>query len=216
MNMNKPFVIAIDGPAASGKGSLARKLALHLDYDFLDTGALYRRVALKVIESNIEATNHAAIIQMTENFCAELKNSYNDDRLRTDDIGSMASMVAQIPEVRDLLIDFQRNFAEKAVKGAVLDGRDIGTVICPNATIKLFVTAHREKRAERRHKELQSRGVNVKYERVLAEMQERDERDKARLNVHFSSDHNANVIDTTNMTPEAVFEKAMDIIRSSS
>ena len=105
MNMNKPFVIAIDGPAASGKGSLARKLALHLDYDFLDTGALYRRVALKVIESNIEATNHAAIIQMTENFCAELKNSYNDDRLRTDDIGSMASMVAQIPEVRDLLID---------------------------------------------------------------------------------------------------------------
>lgn len=208
----KKMIIAIDGPAASGKGSLAKNLAAHLGYDFLDTGALYRRVALKVIEQDINSDDTAAIIACAKALNDELSQDYDDSALRNDKVGSMASIVAQIPEVRQELIDFQRNFAQNAPKGAVLDGRDIGTVICPNADIKLFVTASLEKRAMRREKELHSRGINVTKPQVLAEMQERDERDSGRLDEHLKPDNNAIKVDTSEMTPQEVFDEALKII----
>ncbi len=208
------IVIAIDGPAASGKGSLAKKLAEKLDYDFLDTGSLYRRIALKCLQNKVDLTDHGAVIKIAHAMEEELGQAYDDSALRTDKVGSTASKIAQIQGVRDLLVDFQRNFARKAPKGAVLDGRDIGTVICPEADIKLFVTASTEKRAERRHKELQSRGLNVTNATVLAEMQERDARDASRLDAHLTPDHEVNMIDTSDMTPEEVLDTAMKIVRS--
>lgn len=211
-NTRKNFVIAIDGPAASGKGSLARKLAEKLGYDFLDTGALYRRVALKCLEKNIKPEEKDKIIAISEELSRNLHEKYDDSTLRNEKVGDMASISAQIAEVRQNLDDFQRNFAKNATKGAVLDGRDIGTVICPDADIKLFVTASTEKRAQRRYLELQSRGINVKQSTVLAEMQERDLRDSKRLNEHLKPDHDAQVIDTSDMTPNQVMDAALAII----
>lgn len=214
--MDKKCIIAIDGPAASGKGSLAKKLATMLEYDFLDTGALYRRVALKVLEQNIDPTDEDAVITAAKALEAELGEKYDDSALRTDNVGSTASKIAQIQAIRDILVEFQRNFAQNAEKGAVLDGRDIGTVICPNADIKLFVTASLEKRAQRRTLELQSRGIEVTKPSVLAEMQERDDRDKARLDEHLKPDHDNILIDTSDMTPEQVLDEAVKAIQSHS
>lgn len=214
MNRSGKIIIAIDGPAASGKGSLAKKLAQHLGFDFLDTGALYRRVALKVIEKNIKTDDISTIIQVTKDLNANLSEKYDDSALRNDKVGSIASIIAQIPEIRQELIEFQRNFAKNAQKGAVLDGRDIGTVICPDADIKFFITASVEERAKRRHKELQSRGIDAKTSSVLAEMQERDERDGDRLNEHLKPDHDCYVIDTSDMTPKQVMDAALIIVDS--
>ena len=210
--MKTPRIIAIDGPAASGKGSLAKRLAEYLNYDFLDTGALYRRVALKTLEKDLKSNDIEGIIACAKELNADLDEKYDDSALRNDKIGSRASIVAQIPEVRAELVDFQRNFAKNAKKGAVLDGRDIGTVICPDADLKLFIKASIEKRAERRHKELQSRGIDATTASVLAEMQERDERDAVRLDEHLSPDNNAIMIDTSDMSPDEVFEKVISII----
>ena len=212
MNKNKPFVITIDGPAASGKGSLAKKLAAHLGYDFLDTGALYRRVALKCIENSIKPNENDKIIAISAELSRNLHEQYDDNALRNDKVGDFASICAQIPEVRANLDDFQRNFSKNAEKGAVLDGRDIGTVICPNADVKLFVTASTEIRAKRRSLELQLRGITVTNPQVLAEMQERDLRDKPRLDEHLTPDHDAYVIDTSDMTPNTVMDAALKII----
>lgn len=212
MSDQKPFIIAIDGPAASGKGSLAKRLAEYFDYDFLDTGALYRRVALKVIQKNVDPSDIEGVIACATELEQELSKTYDDSALRNDEVGSMASVVAQIQQVRYQLLDFQRNFAQNAKKGAVLDGRDIGTVICPDADIKLFITASVEKRVMRRHKELHSRGIEVTKPQVLAEMQERDKRDSVRLDEHLNPDNNAIVIDTSNMSPDEVFEESLKII----
>lgn len=217
MNKTSPrLIISIDGPAASGKGSLARKIADMYGYELLDTGALYRRVALKVLQDNIDPTNTKAVINAAKTLKEELGSPYDDSTLRSDNVGSTASVVAQIPEVRQVLVDFQRNFAKSAKNGAVLDGRDIGTVICPDADIKFFITASLEKRAERRHKELQSRGIDAKKPSVLAEMQERDDRDAGRLNAHLAPDHDVNMIDTSNMAPEEVLDAALKIIKTHS
>lgn len=216
MNTHKPIIIAIDGPAASGKGSLAKKLAEKLDYDFLDTGALYRRVALKVIENKTNPNDVDGVIDAANALKEEISTAYDDNNLRNDQVGSTASVIAQNQGVRDVLFDIQRNFAQNAKKGAVLDGRDIGTVICPEADIKLFVTASVEKRAERRLKELQSRGKDVTHAQVLAEMQERDDRDAVRLDKHLAPDHDVTIIDTSDMTPEDVLENAMTIITTRS
>ena len=210
--MNKKIIIAIDGPAASGKGSLAKKLAGHLGYDFLDTGALYRRVALKCIEKGINPNENDKIIAISADLSQNLQDKYDDSALRNDKVGDMASICAQIPDVRANLDDFQRNFAKNAKKGAVLDGRDIGTVICPDADVKLFITASTQIRAKRRSLELQSRGITVTNPQVLAEMQERDLRDKARLDAHLKPDHDAHVIDTSDMTPNQVMDAALAII----
>lgn len=215
MENTKPVIIAIDGPAASGKGSLARKLAEELDYEFMDTGALYRRVALKIIENNVDLDDKAAILACAKSFSKELQENYNDTALRNDKVGGAASRIAQIQEIRDLLIDFQRDFAKNAEKGAVLDGRDIGTVICPDADFKFFITASTEKRAERRFLELQSRGINATKPLVLAEMQERDARDNPRLEEHLIPSNTVNIIDTSDMTPREVLETALKVIHKS-
>lgn len=212
--MNKPFVIAIDGPAASGKGSLAKKLAAHLNFDFLDTGALYRRVALNLIENSVNIDDKLEIITKTEQLIPKLYEKYDDSALRNDKVGNLASITAQIPEIRAFLFDFQQDFAVNAEKGAVIDGRDIGTVICPDADLKLYVTASTEKRAQRRHKELQIRGLDVKYEAVLAEMQERDERDNVRLKDHLAPNIKNHLIDTSEMSPDEVFQTALDLYTS--
>jgi cytidylate kinase len=214
MTLTKKLIIAIDGPAASGKGSLAKKLAKHLDFDFLDTGALYRRVALKVIQKNIKIDDIPAIIDVTKDLNAELGKKYDDSALRNDKIGSIASIIAQIPEIRQELISFQHNFAKNSKNGAVLDGRDIGTVICPDANVKLFITASVEERSKRRYKELHLRGIDAKTSSVLAEMQERDERDSNRLNEHLKPDHDCHVIDTSDMTPKQVMDAALRIVDS--
>ena len=216
MNKHKNFIISIDGPAASGKGSLAKKLAAHFDFDFLDTGALYRRVALKCIENDIKPAEIDKIIKISHDLSQNLTEKYDDSALRNEKVGNMASICAQIPEVRTNLDNFQRNFAKNATKGAVLDGRDIGTVICPDADVKLFITASVEKRTERRHLELQSSGISVTNPQVLAEMQERDLRDKPRLDEHLKPDHDAHVIDTSDMTPKQVMDTALEIIASAS
>ena len=210
------IIIAIDGPSASGKGSLAKKLAAHFDYDFLDTGALYRRVALKCLENSIKPDETNKIIAISAKISQNLHEKYDDSALRNDKVGQMASICAKIPDVRANLIDFQRQFAQNAQKGAVLDGRDIGTVICPDADIKLYVTASAEKRAERRTLELQSRGFDVTNPQVLAEMQERDARDAHTLDVHMQPDHNCHVLDTSDMTPNQVMDAALGIIGSHS
>lgn len=208
------LIISIDGPAASGKGSLAKKLAEALGFDFLDTGALYRRVALKCIENNVNSYDIAGVIAQTRDLAKELGRNYDDSTLRSDEVGSMASIIAQIPEVRAILVNFQRDFAKNAPNGAVLDGRDIGTVICPDADIKFFITASVEKRAQRRYKELQSRGINATNAAVLAEMQERDARDAIRLNPHLDPSHTVKVIDTSDMTPSEVLDTALEAVRS--
>ncbi|MCI5061026.1 MAG: (d)CMP kinase [Alphaproteobacteria bacterium] len=222
MSATTPMIIAIDGPAASGKGSLARRLAEHLNYGFLDTGSLYRRVALAVLEQNIDPKDTNAVIEAAQNLIAVLDQPYDDSALRSDNVGQTASIVAQIQEVRDLLIQYQRDFPlqalQKGIKGAVLDGRDIGTVICPEAPIKLFITAEVEKRAQRRHKELQSRDIQATKPEVLAEMLERDARDQKRLDEHLAPPrvigHDVHIIDTSDMTPDEVFNHALKIVTS--
>ena len=216
MTDKQKIIIAIDGPAASGKGSLAKKLAAHFGYDFLDTGALYRRVALKCLENDIKTSEIDKIITISADLSKNLHEKYDDNALRNDKVGDFASKVAQIPNVRANLDDFQRNFAKNAEKGAVLDGRDIGTVIYPDEDVKLFITASTEKRAERRTLELQSRGISVTNAQVLAEMQERDLRDKPRLDEHLIPDHDNHVIDKSDMTPNTVMDAALDIIGSCS
>ena len=208
------IVIAIDGPAASGKGSLTKKLAAQLGYDFLDTGSLYRRIALKCIKNGVDLDNKDQIIATARDFEAELNDNYDDSALRTDNIGSTASKIAQIQDVRAVLTQFQRDFANNSSKGAVLDGRDIGTIICPDADIKFYVTASVEERAKRRHKELQSRGIDATTSAVLAEMQERDARDAKRLDEHLAPNHKVNIIDTSDMTPSEVLDTAMKIVAS--
>lgn len=211
MNNNIP-VIAIDGTAASGKGTMARRLAAHLDYAYLDTGLLYRRVALTLLERKIPPTDtEAAVLAARELDPATL----GDPALRGADAGRDSSVVAAIPEVRKALHDFQREFPAKSGKrGAILDGRDIGTVIFPEAPIKFFVDAKIEVRAERRHKELAGRGENLPYEKVLEDMKVRDARDSGRDFRPMKIAEKAIIIDTTSMGPDAVFEEALKHLSS--
>ena len=149
------MIIAVDGPAAAGKGTIARALARHFGYHFLDTGTLYRRVGLGLLKSGADPSDRAAAIAIARNLGA---GSYGEPELRTEAVGAAASIVAVIPEVRTALLDLQRQFARKP-PGAVLDGRDIGTVVCPDAEVKIYVTASAEVRARRRQEELRSYGA---------------------------------------------------------
>lgn len=211
MNSNIP-VIAIDGTAASGKGTMAKRLAAHLDYAYLDTGLLYRRVALTLLEKRIAPTDVTAAVQAARDLDPA---TLGDPALRGADAGRDSSVVAAIPEVRKALHDFQREFPLKSGKrGAILDGRDIGTVIFPEAPIKFFVDAKIEVRAERRHKELAGRGENLPYEKVLEDMKIRDARDSGRDFRPMKVAEDAIMIDTTSMGPDAVFEEALKHLSS--
>ncbi|MCK6419233.1 MAG: cytidylate kinase [Alphaproteobacteria bacterium] len=202
-------LIAIDGPAASGKGTLARRVAAALGYGYMDTGLLYRAVGLAAQK---DQTPEGAALALAQDFTpALLDNPY----LRSDEAGQAASHVAAIPPVREALIDLQRRFASnpgQGFKGAVLDGRDIGTVICPQAPVKLFITAPVETRAERRLKELQSRGIEATYEAVLRDMRARDARDAERETAPMRPADDALVMDTQGLDADAVFAAAMKII----
>lgn len=190
------FVVAIDGPAAAGKGTVAKAVAAHFGFAHLDTGLLYRvvgRVALEKIGPSLE--EDAVIALATEVSEADLER----DDLRTAAVAQAASKVAVIPEVREALVTFQQTFAARA-GGAVLDGRDIGTVICPDADVKLFVTASAEVRAERRYKELAARGEETDFDTVLADVQARDARDSERDVAPLAAAEDAIVLDTSDMS----------------
>lgn len=217
-----PFIIAIDGTAASGKGSLARVLAEKLGMAYLDTGLLYRMVGVEGLKRGIDIDDDRAATalaqELARNFTPALLE--NPD-LRGEKAGPAASRSGFHPGVRDALFGLQRQFAAhpppladgKPAKGAVLDGRDIGTVICPRAPVKFYVTADTEIRAQRRHKELQSRGISVTYEAVLADMQERDARDSGRATAPLKPAADALVLDTSALSMEDVLARALEHVR---
>ena len=198
-----PFTIAIDGPAAAGKGTISKAVAAHFGFAHLDTGLLYRAVGAKVL-LGMEPQNAAETLT-----AEDLKN----EDLRSPEVAQSASRVAVIPEVRAALLDFQRSFARRA-GGAVLDGRDIGTVICPSAEAKLFVTASAEVRAGRRYKELAAKGGADSLEQVLADVRERDARDRDRSAAPLKPAEDAVVIDTTELSIEDATRAAISSIEA--
>jgi len=200
------LVVAIDGPAASGKGTLAHRLAERFALAHLDTGALYRATAFLILEEAGDpadpATAEAAASRVDPSLLA-------DPRLRDDDVAAAASLVAAIPAVRAALLNWQRDFATHPpapAKGALLDGRDIGSVVCPAADVKLFITASAEERARRRVEELRQRGTAAIFEDVLQDLKERDARDSERRAAPLGAAPDAIVIDTTTLDADAVFE----------
>jgi cytidylate kinase len=197
-------IVAVDGPAASGKTTLARRLADHFDLDFLDTGLLYRAVAWKLLQAEIPLSDEARAVAIARGIAAA---DLDPAELRSDTISQGASVVAAVPEVRRALLGFQRQFGNDE-SGAVLAGRDIGTVVRPDATHKIFVTASLEERARRRCKELQALGVPTIYARVLETLQERDARDRSRAVAPLAPASDAFVIDTTERNIETAFEVA--------
>ncbi len=209
MTSKQRLVIAIDGPAAAGKGTLARRIADHYDLAFLDTGALYRAVGLAMLRSGLDPDDAEAAERMARNLDLKL---LEDPELRTLKAGEAASKVARHAGVRAALLDFQRDFARNAPNGAVLDGRDIGTVVLPDADVKLFVTARAEVRAERRYRELKEQGKDVSYEDVLAQVKERDARDAARATAPMKPAPDAHLLDTSEMDICAAFRAAREII----
>ncbi|MDF1749484.1 MAG: (d)CMP kinase [Alphaproteobacteria bacterium] len=212
MPSNTPITIAVDGPAASGKGTLARKLATHFDFAYLDTGKLYRAVGLAVVRAGGDPEDEDAAIDAAR--ALDLQ-TLDDPELLGDDAASAASKVAAIGEVRSALLEFQRNFAASPPDGklgAILDGRDIGTVICPDALVKLFVTASVEIRAQRRHKELLNRGTPSIYPRVLDELKARDARDMNRATAPLVAAEDAVVLDTTELDVDRSFAQALRLV----
>ncbi len=206
------MIIAIDGPAAAGKGTLTRRLADHFGLALLDTGLLYRAVGLATARAGADATDVAAAAAAANTLDpADL----DDPTLRGDEAAQLASKVAVIPEVRAALLEFQRAFAHNPpgdAKGAVLDGRDIGTQVCPDADVKLFLTASVEVRAERRVKELRGRGLEAIHARVQRDMKERDARDSGRDVAPLEPAEDAFVLDTSDLDAGAVFARALEII----
>jgi cytidylate kinase len=207
-------IITIDGPAASGKGTLARRLASHLDYFYLDTGAMYRLVGLAVINADINPDhNEGAVVELTTNMAQTFRpDDTNNPNLKRDDVGQMASRVAALSDVRTAVLELQRSLANtpptKQV-GSIMDGRDCGTVVCPDADIKFYITADVETRAKRRHAELQSRGDKTKFDAVLTDMKMRDDRDMNRATAPLKPADDAITIDTTTMDADAAFQKIL-------
>lgn len=205
-------VIAIDGTFASGKGTLARKLAGEFGFAYLDTGKLYRAVAKRALENKTSLDDGQALAGLAR----QIKVSQLDEPvLKSGEVGAAASKVAVHPEVRAALFDLQRNFAAhpgKDFKGAVLDGRDIGTVICPEAQVKLYVDAQPHVRAERRYKELLSYGEDITLAQVVSNLAERDTRDKTRAQAPLKPAENAHLLDTTNLSIDAAFEQAKALV----
>jgi len=202
------MIIAMDGPAASGKGTLAKKLAQHYKLGHLDTGALYRAVARDMIAAGKLLDDEPSAAAMAGKLDP---NSFEDPQLRTAEIGEAASKVARLKDVRAALVDYQRKFAERP-GGAIIEGRDIGTVVCPNADVKLFIEASTEVRAKRRHKELAETGDDISYEEIHAQIAARDTLDRTREISPLLPAEDALLLDTSDLGIEAAFEAAINLI----
>jgi CMP/dCMP kinase len=209
------MIIAVDGPAAAGKGTLARALAEHFGYAYLDTGSLYRGVAHAVLMSGSEAQDEAAGVMAAETLDPA---KIDPVAIRTPEVSDAASVVAAMPPVRAAILAFQRRFAENPPNGepgAILDGRDIGTVVCPDADVKLYVTASAEIRAHRRWLELKGSGSDLSEAQVLADVRERDARDTDRATSPMRPADDAHLLDTSNLSIEAAFGAAVALIEQS-
>lgn len=206
------MIIAIDGPAGAGKGTLANKLAEHFELAKLDTGLLYRAVGMKVVRAGASPDDEMLATTMAEGLTA---SDMEAEGLRTEEAGSAASKVSIYPGVRSALLEFQRSFASRPpgnAKGAVLDGRDIGTVVCPDADVKFYITASAEVRADRRHRELLAREGESDYDKVLEDIKIRDARDMGRDNAPLLAADDACQLDTSEMDVDAVMKAALDFI----
>lgn len=206
------MIIAIDGPAAAGKGTLARRLAAEFDFAYLDTGALYRVVGLSLLKKGVDPSDTAAAEAASANLDMALMD---DPDLRAEATGGAASQVAAMPAVRSNLLEFQKKFSKMPPgnkKGAVLDGRDIGTVVCPKADVKLYVTASPEVRAERRRLEMEGRGMAADFDAILADVRARDERDMGRKDAPLRPAEDALLLDTSNLDIDAVFLRAAALV----
>ncbi len=217
------MIIAIDGPAGSGKSTIAKLLAKELGYTYIDTGAMYRAVALKIKRLGIDPDNKEAVVDVLKETDIRLKTNEEikvfldgedvSSEIRTEEIGKIASKIARYPEVRKILVEMQRKIGEEA-KNAVIEGRDTGTVIFPDADIKIFMTAKPEVRAERRYKELKEKGLDVSYEEILKEIVERDKLDTTREDSPLKPAKDAIIIDTSDKTLKDVFKEILSIVRS--
>jgi len=203
MSITTGFTVAIDGPAASGKGTISKALARHFGFGHLDTGLLYRAVGAKTL-MGVDPEQAARTL---------VTDDLESDALRRPEVAQAASRVAAVPQVRAALVDFQRSFAARA-GGAVLDGRDIGTVICPDAAVKLFVTADAVIRARRRYDELSGKGMEVTFEEVLADVQVRDARDMGRADAPLRPAPDAVQIDTSDMAIKDAVAAAVALIEA--
>ena len=199
------YVIAVDGPAASGKGTLSRRLAEHFNYNYLDTGSLYRSVAAKVLREGEDPNVSARCEFIAQNLD---EKDLTNPKLRDEKTGQVASIISAHPAVRAALLQYQRKFSQLK-PGAVLDGRDIGTIVIPKAQAKLYLEASLATRAQRRSKELQLRGVESIESHVLQEMKDRDTRDSSRAVAPLRPADDALIIDTTDLSPDEVFQKAL-------
>ena len=202
------MIIAIDGPAASGKGTLGKRLAHHYGYRHLDTGVIYRAVAYAMIEAGADLGDKVLAVAAALELDPE---KFGNPILKTQKVGDAASVVSAIPEVREVLVNFQRQFAADP-PGAVLDGRDIGTVICPNAEVKIFVTASPEVRAGRRASELRGRGEKADEKLVLADIIARDERDRSRAAAPLMQAPDAHLLDTSALDVDGAFRAALALV----
>ena len=204
------MIIAIDGPAASGKGTLGKRLAHHYGYRHLDTGVIYRAVAYAMMEAGAELDNEVLAVAAALELDPE---KFGNPILKTQKVGDAASVVSAIPKVREVLVNFQRQFAADP-PGAVLDGRDIGTVICPDADVKIFVVADPRVRARRRTLEARSRGEDADEEAVLADIIKRDERDQNRPIAPLRPAADAHTLDNSNLDIEAGVRAAIAIVEA--
>ncbi len=204
------MIIAIDGPAASGKGTLGKRLAAHYDLRHLDTGLIYRAVAKALLDAGHSPDNRARAVAAAE---AIDPSRFDEPALKRQAVGEAASLVSAIPEVRKAVLALQRNFG-RTPPGAVLDGRDIGTVVFPDADVKIFVTATAQVRARRRALELEQAGHRVDEAEVLADIQRRDERDSKRAVAPLKAAPEAHLLDTTHLDIDAAFRAAIDIVEA--
>ncbi len=209
------FQIAIDGPSATGKSTLAKALAKELSFIYIDTGAMYRAVGLYNIRKNIDLNNEADVVNTLKDISIDIKYIDKEQRIflngedvsnqiREEKVGTAASIVSTYKKVREVLVDLQRSLAN--VQNVIMDGRDIGTVVLPNASLKIFLTASSEERTKRRYLELKEKGKDVSIEDVAKELKERDERDTKRANSPLTKAEDAILVDTTNMNIEQTIE----------
>ena len=204
------MIIAIDGPAASGKGTLGKRLAAHLGLPHLDTGLLYRAVARTMVDNGTPLTDEEEAARLASTVELDL---LDDPRLRGAEMGEAASVISAYAPVREALLDFQRQFAAQPT-GAVLDGRDIGTVVCPLADVKLFITAAPEERARRRHLELLDRNEPAEFTAILEDIRRRDDRDLNRSLSPLKAADDAILLDTTNLDADATFRLALETVEA--